>query len=114
MIDERYVYHAELVVTSLFFCFNFKLDILPFLRKRVSSVAVGRPLSVLGELDGEVANHAHAKDHEDHDQLREDADLGLEDVGHDEAQALPEAVVGEGGLLVRLKQDAVQSCKETK
>ena len=76
---------------------------------RIRTLVAGWSFSVLEELDGEVADHSDAKDDQDDNQLGENAELGLEDVGHDEAEALPEPVVGERGLLVLLEKDTVQS-----
>ena len=74
-------------------------------------LAVDRlPLPLL-ELDEEVPGHSEPE-HGQHDpELGVDADVGLEDVGEDEAERLPETVVGEGGLLVLLEENSVKGWK---
>ena len=62
----------------------------------------------LHELDDEVAGHAEAEDDDEDPELDVDADVRLEDVGEDEAEGLPQAVVGERGLLVLLEEHAVK------
>lgn len=69
------------------------------------------PAEVLGLLilDEPVRRHGQAQDAQQNVELEADSQEGAEPKGGDEAQGFSEAVAGEGGFLVLLKQDAVQS-----
>lgn len=52
------------------------------------------PLFPFKELDGEVAGHSGSEDGDENPELAVDADLGLEDVGKDEAEGFPKSAGG--------------------
>ena len=67
--------------------------------------------SLLVNLHEGVADHTDAEDDDEDDELGHHADVAGVGEGDDEADALPEAVVGEGGLLAVGEEDAVEGCK---
>jgi len=67
------------------------------------------PLLELQDLDEQVSGHARGQHAQHHPQLDVDADQVLQDVGEDETEGLPQAVVGKGRLLVLLEENAIQS-----
>lgn len=71
-------------------------------------VVVVRSFPVLHKLNGQITDHSDGQDDEDDNEFGEDAELGLQDVGHDESQTLPQPIIGEGSLLVLLEEDTVQ------
>ena len=68
-------------------------------------------LSPLVDLHTSVPQYTDAEDNNENDELGDHADVAGVGEGDDEADALPEAVVGEGSLLALGEEDAVEGCK---
>ena len=69
--------------------------------------------SFLLHLHGKVAQHADDEKGGEDPQLDVDADLGLEDVGDEEAEGLPKPVVAESrSRLLPAENGPVQGCKK--